>query len=170
MTAASSSPARPTPAVTRAGLGAYALAVVVVALDQVSKWWVLAGLRLPERPDGRLFVAPPALNLTFVPNYGISFGFLKGERWALVIFSVAVAVALALWARRAHKGWSAAALGLLIGGALGNAVDRARQGFVTDFIDVSGLHFPWVFNVADAAINIGVAILVIESLFAPKKP
>jgi signal peptidase II len=77
-----------------------------------------------------------------------------------------VVVALALWTRKAERPLTAAGLGLVMGGAIGNnLVDRLRFGRVADFIDVSGLgFFPWVFNVADAAITIGVAILLLDSL------
>lgn len=152
---------------------AYALAALVIALDQVSKWWVLGPLALPTR--GQVPVLPPILNLTLVHNAGVSFGLLRADadlaRWALVAFSTVVALALAVWARTAARAWTATALGLVIGGALGNVVDRVRLGWVTDFIDVSGTRvFPWVFNVADSAITVGVILLLAESLFAPKKP
>ena len=160
------------PAVTRSGAAAFGLAAMVVALDQLSKWWVLGPLALPAR--GQVPVLPPVFNLTLVHNAGVSFGLLRAgadlARWGLVAFSVAVAVALGLWARRTPKLWTGLALGLVIGGALGNVVDRVRQGYVTDFLDVSGLHFPWVCNLADSAISVGVAMLVLESLLAPKAP
>ena len=152
-------------------LAAYALAAAVIALDQISKWWVLGPLDLVSR--GQVPLLPPALNLTLVHNAGVSFGLLTGgaaSRWGLTVFSLAVAAALAWWARRADKRLTAAGLGLIMGGAVGNAADRARLGHVTDFIDASGLHFPWVFNVADSAITVGVGLLLLESLLAPKKP
>ncbi|HEX2559014.1 signal peptidase II, partial [Phenylobacterium sp.] len=83
-------------------------------------------------------------------------------RWALTLFGFGVAAALAVWVRKADKPLTAAALGCIIGGAVGNAIDRIRYGHVADFIDVSRLHFPWVFNIADAAINIGVGLLILE--------
>ena len=160
--------------VTRLGWAAYALGVAVIALDQLSKAWVLGPLDLVAR--GQVAVLPPWLNLTYVANTGVSFHLFAGgdvSRWGLSVFSVLVAGALAWWAHAADKAVQAAGLGLIIGGALGNAVDRVRLGHVTDFVDVSGglPFFPWVFNVADSAITVGVIVLVLEGLFtAPKKP
>jgi signal peptidase II len=151
---------------------ALGVAVVVIAVDQLSKAWILYGLDLPAK--GRVEVAPPVFNLTMVHNPGVSFGLLRADadvaRWALVVFSVAVAVGLAAWARRAGRAFTGVALGLVIGGALGNVVDRARFGWVTDFLDFSGLHFPWVFNVADSGITTGVALLLLESLLPGSEP
>ena len=83
-----------------------------------------------------------------------------------------MAVALAVWARRTVRALPALALGLIMGGAVGNALDRVRLGAVVDFIDVSGIGvFPWVFNVADSAITVGVALLLLDSLVAkPARP
>ena len=151
----------------RTAWSAYVLAAAVIVVDQISKAWVLTGLKL------QLFephpVIPPIFNLTLVHNEGVSFGLLKANadlaRWALVIFSFIVAAALAFWVRRVDRPLTRIALGLVIGGAIGNAIDRARLGHVTDFLDFSGLHFPWVFNAADSAISIGVAILLLEGVF-----
>jgi signal peptidase II len=115
----------------------------------------------------------------------VSFGLLQAEtgvgRWALVVFSGGVAAALALWLRNVRRPFAAVALGLVIGGAIGNMIDRARFGAVVDFLDFSGpwfgvtlgswpLGFPWVFNVADAAINVGAAFLVLEILLDRRAP
>jgi signal peptidase II len=72
--------------------------------------------------------------------------------------------------RRAEQALTGLALGLIIGGAIGNLIDRARLGAVVDFLDFSGLHFPWVFNVADSGVSVGVALVLLDSLIAPKKP
>jgi signal peptidase II len=90
-------------------------------------------------------------------------------RWALVAFSLIVAGALGLWVRRAEKRFTGLALGLIIGGALGNAVDRIRDGVVVDFLDVTALRFPWVFNVADSGVSIGAVLLVWDTFLAPRK-
>jgi signal peptidase II len=145
---------------------AYVLAAAIVVADQVSKHWILEILRLPERVPLQLF---GPFQLTRIWNRGFSFGLLQAPndlvRWGMVLFSVAVAVLLALWARRSGRLMTAAGLGCVIGGALGNAVDRARFGAVVDFIDVQRLgFFPWIFNVADVAINVGVALLLLDSL------
>lgn len=151
---------------------AYALAAAVIVLDQLSKAWVLSGLHLPER--GQVQVLPPLFNLTFVWNQSMSFGLIRGRpdvvRWGLTAFSALVALALAVWARRVDRRLTAVAIGLLIGGAVGNLIDRARFGAVVDFLDFAGLHFPWVFNLADSAINVGVAVLLLDSLLQPKPP
>jgi signal peptidase II len=110
----------------------------------------------------------PFFRLSLVYNPGISFGLLAASgagRWLLVLFALAVVIAVGVWARSLTRPLPAVALGLIMGGALGNnIIDRVRFGRVTDFLDFSGLGFPWVFNVADAAINIGVAVLLIEVL------
>ncbi|HEY3697205.1 signal peptidase II, partial [Phenylobacterium sp.] len=82
----------------------------------------------------------------------------------LAAFSVAVSIALTIWVRRTNDWLKAVSLGLVIGGAIGNVVDRIRFGAVADFLDFSGLYFPWVFNVADSAITVGVALLLLDSL------
>jgi signal peptidase II len=155
----------------RLAIYAYALAASVVVLDQLSKWWILQVVNLPARQSVPVL---PFFSLTYVPNLGVSFGLLKAHsefgRWGLVAFSACVVVALAISAWRVHKRITAAAIGLIMGGALGNnIIDRARLGAVTDFLDFTALHFPWVFNVADSAINIGVVLLLAEMLLSPKK-
>jgi signal peptidase II len=82
----------------------------------------------------------------------------------LAAFSLIVAIALAFWARRADKPYTGLALGLIIGGAVGNFIDRVRTGVVVDFVDVTALYFPWVFNLADGAITIGILLLLAEGL------
>lgn len=152
--------------VSPAGRLAYGLAAAVLVVDQAVKAWILEGLDLPLRLSVDL-VWP--LRLTMVWNEGVSFGFLQARhdlaRWGLTAFALVVALALAAWARRADRRLLGVALGLIIGGAVGNAIDRARFGAVVDFIDVSALgFFPWVFNVADAAITIGVLLMLLDSL------
>lgn len=153
---------------------AYAIAAVVIVLDQLSKFWVLNIKGLNQAGDhidiSRFF------DLTMVWNRGVSFGLLRSPdgqetiRWLLAAFSAVICVALVIWVRKAQRKWSAIGIGLIIGGALGNLIDRVRFGAVADFIDVSGLgFFPWVFNLADAAINIGVIVLLIETFFTSDK-
>jgi signal peptidase II len=156
--------------VTPLGLAAYGLAAAVIVLDQLSKFWILNVFDLPAK--GQVPVTP-FFNLTMVWNRGVSFGLLRAEadlaRWGLAVFSLVVAVALAVWARNLTRKLPALALGLVIGGALGNLVDRVRFGAVADFLDFSGLMFPWVFNIADSGITIGVALLLLDSFASPKK-
>jgi signal peptidase II len=149
--------------ITRPGWSAYALAALVIVVDQISKSLVLG---LPEQAS-RPVVGP--LQLTRIWNEGVSFGLLQAGqdlvRWGLVAFSVAVAVLLGVWARNQQRGLAAVGLGLVMGGAIGNAIDRARFGAVVDFIDVQRLgFFPWIFNVADSGITIGVILLLLDSL------
>jgi signal peptidase II len=108
-------------------------------------------------------------------NPGVSFGLLaaKGDvgRWLLVGFAAAVVVALGFWARRSTRVLTALAVGLVMGGAIGNnVIDRVRFGAVADFLDFSGLGFKWVFNVADSAISVGVALLLLEMFLGAKTP
>lgn len=152
-------------AFTKGGVAAYGLAILVVALDQISKQWILYDFDLPTRLTSEV-VGP--FHVTMVWNQGVSFGMLRAghdlARWALTVFAVAAAVALAVWARRATRPMMVAGLGLMIGGALGNAIDRARFGAVVDFLDFTRLYFPWVFNIADSALTVGVILLLLDSL------
>jgi signal peptidase II len=154
-------------AITRRGWLAYGLAAMIVIADQAAKAWIVGDLHLA--PGASLDVWGP-VRLTLVQNTGVSFGLFHGDaawtRWALAGFSLAVAVILAAWVRRSTRLLPALALGSIIGGALGNLADRVRFGSVVDFIDVTRLYFPWVFNVGDSAITIGIALLLAESLMA----
>jgi signal peptidase II len=141
-------------------------ALVVMAADQASKWWVLHVIDLPA--IGQI-VLLPVLNLTFVRNSGVTFGLLTGfGQWgslALAAVALAVVAALAIWLRRAESRLVAVALGAIVGGALSNVVDRLRFGYVVDFIHAHVGAWSWyVFNLADAAIVCGVAALVLDSL------
>ncbi len=156
---------------TRLALIAYATALVAVGLDQLTKFWVVSVLDLPDRFSISVL---PFFSLTLVWNNGVSFNLLAAHsalgRWGLVVFSIAVALGLAAWAWRSTRLLLALSAGLIMGGALGNALDRARIGRVVDFLDFSGTHvFPWIFNVADSAINVGVALLILDSLLTSKK-
>lgn len=156
--------------IPRIAWAAYGFALVVIVLDQLSKAWILTGLSLRE--VGRVMIADPILNFSYVENTGVSFGLFGGgaARWALSVFSLVVAGALAWWALQAERRTLVAAIGLVIGGAVGNAIDRIRFGYVVDFIDFSGTGlFPWVFNIADSAITIGVALLILDSIRSERK-
>jgi signal peptidase II len=153
-------------AVSKIGWAAYALAVLVIVVDQISKYWILYVYDLPSR-----FSTPIAgpFSLTMVWNKGVSFGLFRAEvdlvRWALTLFSLGVAVVLAFWVRKAQRPLLGVGLGLVIGGAIGNAIDRFRFGAVVDFLDFQRLgFFPWVFNVADSAITVGVVFLLLDSM------
>jgi signal peptidase II len=154
--------------IPRIAYAAYGFAVLVIVLDQLTKAWMMDGLELREWRQ--IEVWAPIFNLTWVENRGVSFG-LFGDgsaRWFLTAFSLLVAGALGWWALKADRRLLISAIGLVMGGAIGNVIDRVRFGYVVDFLDFSGLGFPWVFNVADAAINIGVVLLIIDSIRAER--
>ena len=143
-----------------------AAALLVLALDQASKWWILSGLDLPARQ--RVHVLP-FVDFTMVWNQGVTFGlFQQGGHWGpwvLAAIALLVVALLVAWMRRAERAWTACALGAIAGGAVGNIIDRLRFGAVEDFIHLHAGGFSWyVFNVADAAVVCGVAALVLESL------
>ena len=151
----------------RIGLALLA-ALLVLAADQASKWWVLEALRLPER--GQVVLAP-FLNLTMVWNQGITFGLLRMDGgWGPTLLAgvaLAVVAALGVWVARAENRLTALALGAVAGGAVGNVIDRLRFGAVVDFVHAHAWGWSWyVFNVADAAIVCGVAALLLDGLRA----
>jgi len=153
-------------AMRRWGVGA---AMVAVAIDQFSKAWAMGAL-WPPYSEG--ITRLPVLNLRLGFNTGVTFGMFAdsaaGAVWLLVSIKLAVVAWLLMWLRRAANRTEATAIGLIIGGAIGNIADRLRIGAVTDFIDAhyGGWHWP-TFNMADAAIVIGVALLVLTGLRAP---
>ena len=151
---------------------AYVTALGVLALDQLTKWFVTVPLQLHERLQ---IVLLPIFNLTWVENNGISLGLLNATtptgRWLLVAMTAGIAIAVAVWIAREKQRGDRFALALVLGGALGNIVDRVRHGYVVDFAD---LHFgtfrPFlVFNVGDAAISIGVVILLVRAFLMSRK-
>jgi len=145
---------------------AAALGLAVFLIDRLVKLWVLEGLALQPGESLRLL---PFLNLTFVWNQGISLGlFQQGTeagRWFLVALTGAISVFLAVWLLRTRERLPAIAIGLILGGALGNIWDRIAYGAVADFVHfhLGALSF-YIFNAADAAITIGVVLLLLDSL------
>lgn len=150
------------------------LAAGIFVLDQASKYWVLEVLKFS--PPGCLeanfgcgrIELSGVFDLSMVWNRGVSFGMLKADhgwaRWALAALSLGIAGFFVWWLRTATRRLTGWALGLVVGGAIGNVIDRVRFGAVVDFLDFSGLYFPWVFNVADAAITVGAALLALDFL------
>ena len=150
----------------------FAVALVVFALDQLAKWIVTGPLALNRLGDQLVLL--PIFNLTYTENQGISLGLLNATnpvgRWMLVAVTAAIAVGVAVWIGREKHRLDQAALGMVLGGALGNILDRTRFGYVVDFAD---LHFgdfrPFlVFNVGDAAISIAVVILLLRAFLSRK--
>ncbi|MDQ3247318.1 MAG: signal peptidase II [Pseudomonadota bacterium] len=155
----------------KASLG-YAIALLVFLADQLTKWLMIGPLQLEQV---RQIVLLPIFNLTWVENRGISLGMLQatsdGARWLLVAGTSAIAIGVAFWITREKERADQLALGLVLGGALGNILDRVRFGYVVDFADlhVGGFRPFFIFNVADAAISIGVVLLLLRAFFAKKQ-
>ena len=150
----------------------FVVALIVFGLDQLAKWIVTGPLHLREVEQIYLL---PFFNLTYTENNGISLGLLNATtpvgRWMLVALTSAIAIGVAVWIGREKSRIDQIALGMVLGGALGNILDRVRHGYVVDFAD---LHFgtfrPFlVFNVGDAAISIAVAALLLRAFLTRKE-
>jgi signal peptidase II len=160
-------------AATRASTFALGLWVALAALilDQAHKVWMIHVYDIASR--GRVALTP-FLDLVHVINPGISYGLFEQNRglgqWMLVAFAVAVAIGLAVWLRRQTRRFRAVAIGLVIGGALGNAIDRPIYGGVVDFFSLHAFGFYWyIFNLADVSIVAGVLGLLYDSSFENRK-
>ncbi len=147
-------------------------AALILIADQLVKWWVTGPLDLANLREVEVM---PLFRFTWAENRGVSLGLLSGEtpasRWLLVALTGAISLGVVYWMTREKLRADIIALGLVLGGALGNIIDRVRQGFVTDYAD---LHFgdfrPFmIFNLADAAISIGVVIILARSLLLREK-
>lgn len=143
------------------------LSAVIIVLDQWTKWLTVQNMGLYDRV--RIL---PILDITYRQNTGAAFSFLADaggwQRWFFVTLGLIVSVIIMIWLRRTpRKGYLLQAIGLalIIGGALGNVIDRALVGYVVDFILVhyKGWHFP-AFNVADSAISVGAGMLILDAL------
>ena len=150
------------------GLG---IAALVLLADQAHKAWMLYVYDIGAK--GTVTLAP-FFDLVLVWNQGVSYGLLAQRtelgRWGLILFAFAAAVALIVWLARTTSSLAAAAIGLIIGGAVGNAMDRILYGAVADFFSLHAFGFEWyVFNIADTAIVAGVMGLLYESLFGGHK-
>ncbi len=147
-----------------------ALAAVTIVVDQIVKVLLIGLLTDPDR----VIRVTGFLRLVYIENQGVSFGLFNIDSaagpWILSILAAAVVVGLAFWLRRLTSPWLGAAVGLIMGGAIGNVIDRARLGAVADFFDfhVSGYHWP-AFNIADAAIVGGVAFIVLDGLVSRRE-
>lgn len=143
----------------------------VTFLDQLTKWWIVETVMNPPR----VIEITSFFNLVLGWNRGISFGFFNNDSplnsWVLPLVTGLIICFLAIWLVRAGNLLVCSALGLIIGGALGNLIDRLRYGAVADFLDVHAFGYHWpAFNVADSAITVGACILVWDSLFARLEP
>src|SRR6476660_4963897 len=151
------------------GLG---IALAIFVLDQAVKWIVTYILQLPDRLTINWL---PFFQLNWVPNHGVSMGFLTAngevQRWLLVGLTAAISIFVLAWLWREKRRDDVIALGFVLGGALGNILDRVRLGYVVDYAD---LHFgEWrpflVFNLGDAAITIGVLLLLVRALLTRER-
>jgi len=184
------------------------VAVVALLLDQLSKWWILAWAFRPEEGlsaasfvdlmattdkslsmvGGTLAVVTSFFDLVLAWNRGVSFSIMRSDSpaaaWIFSGVALAIVAGLIVWLKRMDRPWPAVAVGLIVGGAMGNVLDRVRFGAVVDFLYVHGDAYPGVcsvldgiglgwlncrwpaFNVADSAIFVGVAMLLIDGLFA----
>lgn len=153
------------------------LAAIIMVLDQITKWWVVETIMRPPGLAETPFYTPlkveilPVFDLVMAWNRGVSFGIFNNDgRWNAVLLSVlslVIAGFLLAWMKKAPSRMVTLALGGIIGGALGNVIDRMRWGAVADFLDVhvAGYHWP-AFNLADSAISVGAVVLVLDALFA----
>jgi signal peptidase II len=146
------------------------VAIPIILVDQATKWWMLSLLADPPYS----IELTGFFNLVMVWNRGVSFGmFNMSADWGPYLLSglaLVISVCLVIWLRRVDSRLVAVALGMVLGGALGNVIDRFVHGAVVDFLDFHafGHHWP-AFNVADSAITVGVVLLLYDSLFEGKK-
>ncbi|MFZ9053572.1 MAG: signal peptidase II [Woeseiaceae bacterium] len=161
---------------TSTGTGRYiawlSVAIVIIAADQVTKWAIVEWVDLYGRVPINSFI-----NLTHQQNSGAAFSFLAGasgwQRWFFVVLATLVSGVILVWLWRIRSEGPVVLMGglaLVLGGAIGNLIDRARVGYVTDFFQVwfGGWAFP-SFNVADSAITVGAALLIIDAIFISGK-
>lgn len=145
--------------------------IAVAALDQISKHWLMFGVGMI---DGRAYELTSFFSLVMVWNQGVSFGMFatgsEASRWFLIAMSLTITAGLAVWFYRSQDNFIKTANSFIIGGAIGNVIDRLHFGAVADFFDfhVANSHWP-AFNVADMSICLGVALLVYDGIIRSKK-
>jgi signal peptidase II len=144
------------------------LSAVIIWADQFTKWLIVQNFELYDRIQ-----LLPIFGITRLHNTGAAFSFLAGaggwQRWFFILVAAAVTILVCVWLKRMPRtgqGWLAASLALIVGGAIGNVIDRIFRGYVVDFLSFHWNHwfFP-AFNVADAAITVGAVILLVESFY-----
>jgi len=142
----------------------------ITAIDQFTKFWIVQKLSLGEL--GKIELSS-IFDLTMVWNRGVSFGALRADselsRWALVALSAIISCVFLFWLFQATRRLNVFALVFVIGGAFGNMIDRIRFGAVADFLDFSGMYFPWVFNIADASVVLGASLLLLDIFLHDEK-
>ena len=145
----------------------FTISVVIVAVDQLSKAWVRGNLQ----PGVSTAFVPGLLQLRWVRNTGAAFSLFKDSTVVLGLLSLVVALGVAWWIARSRQQpiWQGLALACLLGGTVGNGIDRWSAGYVTDFLELVPIDFP-IFNGADVAINLAVACFVIDALSSPNPP
>ena len=149
------------------------LALIVAGLDQATKWYVTGPLGINSFGDTMELL--PFFDLTYTENRGISLGMLEATnmemRWLLVLLTAAIATVVLVWMMREKLMGDILGLALILGGAIGNIIDRYSLGYVTDFADfhIAGVRPFLIFNVADAAITIGVVVILARALFFSEK-
>jgi len=146
------------------------ISFVILAFDQLSKWWIVFYIMQPPQ----VIEIAPFFNLVMGWNYGISFGLLNSmpeiSVWILPFLVFLITSGLIIWLYFIDQNSQAIGLGFIIGGAIGNLIDRLHFGAVVDFLDFHAWGFHWpAFNIADSAITIGAIMLVLDSLFESKK-
>lgn len=160
----------------------FAVILLVIVSDQFTKWLILSNPTFNAVPCLDATVAcgrvefSSVFDLTMLWNFGISFGTLQSDgimRWVLVLVTTGIAGGFTYWLLQAERRLTCLSLALVVGGAVGNVIDRARFGAVVDFLDFSGpwfgahiagwpVGFPWVFNIADAGITVGAVLLFLD--------
>ncbi|MEE9273319.1 MAG: signal peptidase II [Robiginitomaculum sp.] len=151
---------------------------LVIAVDQASKYWVINKFGVPQNIcatnpySGLQIEVSPVFDLALVCNLGVSFGLFSNHpeisRIVFTIFAAVMCVVLLFWINKEKSKLMTFSLSLIIGGAIGNAIDRARFGAVTDFLNFGDIYFKWVFNVADSMITCGVIGLIIAMFLQSK--
>jgi signal peptidase II len=162
---------------TRHYVWALPLSAAIIAIDQWTKWVVLGvpelnALACRENDRCGKIEFSPIFDFSMMWNRGISFGAFQAEglaRWALFAVTAGIAIGFGFWLVKASRRMTAASLAMVIGGAIGNMIDRALHGAVVDFLDFGDVLFPWVFNVADASISVGAVLLLLDQVLASRK-
>ena len=148
------------------------ISLLVIVTDQLSKLWIERTMVL-----GDSFTVLPIFDIVRANNYGAAFSFLDDaggwQRWAFTVLAIGVSIALVIWLRKlalATQGLLAFGIALILGGAIGNVIDRVEHGYVVDFVHVHwGMHSFPAFNVADSAISIGAVLVILDSLLEGRR-